>query len=421
MNAWPEVRLDDLATLSNGANFTKAAFGHGLKIIGVRDFGDRVTPSWEDVEEVATDAISSDRQLLQSGDLVFVRSNGNPALVGRCLLVTEGPPATHSAFTIRARPDQSRVDPRFLAYQMRHAHRVGRMRSATGTNITNLNQALLGGVSVRLPPMSVQRRIAWTLGSFDDLLDNNRLRIKLLEEMVQAIYREWFVQLRYPVRTPTDEVFGGDLPDGWRIASLQENGLPFSLTKPRVSPYEGRKPYLATADCKGIHELTLDTQLAFSELPSRAQHEPVLDSVWFGRMAGYQKVLLFPSTSVEVGAYAMSSGYACLACDDGWFGYVAATVMDAGFEDRKAQYATGATQVSLTDRGARSIPWLIPPAEVAKRFSRTVEPMLELLLLFRRQCAAVERARDHLLPALVTGKLDVSGLDLDAYVDALTP
>jgi type I restriction enzyme S subunit len=94
--------------------------------------------------------------------------------------------------------------------------------------------------------------------------------------------------------------------------------------------------------------------------------------------------------------------------------------MDPEFERQKAQYATGATQVSLTDKGAKSMLWLLPTDTTARLFGAVVEPQLELLVALRRLNTLLESMRDQLLPRLVTGAIDVSKLDLDALVEEST-
>ena len=86
--SWQTVRLGDIATFSNGVNFGKEAYGAGVKLIGVSDFGDKYYPDYSTLSEVIPDVVH-DRALLKPGDIVFVRSNGNKALVGRCMLLTD--------------------------------------------------------------------------------------------------------------------------------------------------------------------------------------------------------------------------------------------------------------------------------------------------------------------------------------------
>jgi type I restriction enzyme S subunit len=91
-----------------------------------------------------------------------------------------------------------------------------------GTNISNLNQDILQRLELRLPPIGTQRKIAAILSAYDDLIENNNRRIKLLEEMAQRIYREWFVDCRYPGHhdVPLRESELGRIPEGWAVRRL---------------------------------------------------------------------------------------------------------------------------------------------------------------------------------------------------------
>ena len=99
---WEKVKLGDIATFSNGINFNKTAYAKGIKLIGVSNFGDRFYPDYSQLQEVKKDIVRLE-DCLRNGDIVFVRSNGNKELVGRCMLVknpTER--VTYSGFCIRA-------------------------------------------------------------------------------------------------------------------------------------------------------------------------------------------------------------------------------------------------------------------------------------------------------------------------------
>src|SRR5205807_2409504 len=107
---WSEGRLGELATFRNGINFTKSSTGESVQIVGVRDFQNDFWAPLDNLETVTTDGTLPASDMLKENDLLFVRSNGNLELIGRCLLV--GPVAqniAHSGFTIRARMNGDRV------------------------------------------------------------------------------------------------------------------------------------------------------------------------------------------------------------------------------------------------------------------------------------------------------------------------
>lgn len=101
---WVEKRLGEMATFRNGINFTKSSKGDAIKILGVKDFRNNYWAPLGDLESVIPNGTLPESDTLMQNDLVFVRSNGNPDLIGRCVLMGEiNERITHSGFTIRAR------------------------------------------------------------------------------------------------------------------------------------------------------------------------------------------------------------------------------------------------------------------------------------------------------------------------------
>lgn len=219
---WEKVKLGDIATFSNGINFNKTAYAKGIKLIGVSNFGDRFYPDYSQLQEVKKDIVRLE-DCLRNGDIVFVRSNGNKELVGRCMLVknpTER--VTYSGFCIRARlNDTDRYDPVYFTYYFKSkAFRRAVSGTAVGANIQNLSQARLSNHECRIPSIEVQHRIADILSVYDNLIENNQRQIKLLEEAAQRLYKEWFVDLRFPGHENTKIVDG--VPEEWRKFPLEE-------------------------------------------------------------------------------------------------------------------------------------------------------------------------------------------------------
>ena len=219
---WEKVKLGDIATFSNGINFNKTAYAKGIKLIGVSNFGDRFYPDYSQLQEVKKDIVRLE-DCLRNGDIVFVRSNGNKELVGRCMLVknpTER--VTYSGFCIRARlNDTDRYDPVYFTYYFKSkAFRRAVSGTAVGANIQNLSQARLSNHECRIPSIEVQHRIADILSAYDDLIENNQKQFKLLEEVAQRLYKEWFVNLRFPGHENTKIVDG--VPEEWRKFPLEE-------------------------------------------------------------------------------------------------------------------------------------------------------------------------------------------------------
>lgn len=167
---WRDCLLGDVANFRNGLNYTQSADGREIKIVGVSDFKSRTQlDNTNDLDVIRLPGELKPSDLLETGDLLFVRSNGNKELIGRCLYfprVTED--LTFSGFTIRGRVDRASLDPHFASYLMRaSAVRNQMFLGGSGTNISNLSQEILSGIEISLPPVNEQRRIARVLSTWD--------------------------------------------------------------------------------------------------------------------------------------------------------------------------------------------------------------------------------------------------------------
>lgn len=218
--SWEKVRLGDIAEFSNGINFGKDDYGKGIKIIGVSNFGDKFSPEYDSLTEVKEEVVKSN-DYLYPGDIVFVRSNGNKELVGRCMLIdNKADKVTYSGFCIRARlKDTTKHNPTFWTYHFKNqSFRKAMAGTAVGANIQNLSQGRLADYVTTVPDYDSQVRIAQWLSVYDNLIENNKKQIKLLEEVAQRIYKEWFVNLHIPGYKNMKIVNG--VPEGWRKVGL---------------------------------------------------------------------------------------------------------------------------------------------------------------------------------------------------------
>lgn len=198
--AWPKKLLGEFAEFRNGLNYTKDNEGGGLKVINVKDFGDRLFPDYDTLGELNPAGMNLEEALLSNGDILFVRSNGNRALVGRTLLICDPPPnVSYSGFSIRMRLTNPSMRSRFCAYFFRSPlFRKALSQLGSGTNISNLSQPMLRSLVMPTPSLKAQDSIVDFISAYDDLIENNRRRIQLLEQSARLLYKEWFVHLRFP-------------------------------------------------------------------------------------------------------------------------------------------------------------------------------------------------------------------------------
>jgi type I restriction enzyme S subunit len=402
-SGWRKTKLGDIAVFRNGINYSKKNFGKGIKVINVRNFKDWSFTSYEDLDEINPSGVIRDDDLLQEGDIIFVRSNGNRALIGRSMLVREiVEPVTHSAFSIKTRFISKDADPRFFAYLFR-TPLIRKVLSAHGggTNINNLNQDILSRLEISLPSIGVQRHIASILSAYDDLIENNNHRIKILEEMAKLIYREWFVEFKAPgvkLRKATAEekkVTGKDVfPEGWEIRrfgdvvqNYDSKRIPISSMK--RAEMRGEYPYYGAAKILDyINDFIFDGKyLLVAEDGSviTPERKPVLQLV---------NCRFWPNNHTHViqGKPPVSTDYL----------YLVLSHVDI------SGYITGAAQPKITQENLNRIPVLQANDKLMHEFDTIVSPNIALIGSLENATSNLRKTRDLLLPKLVSGEVEVS-------------
>ncbi len=191
---WPLVQLGEVCSFKNGLNFTKDSTRYTVRIIGVSDFQSNLYAPVENLKEVGLDQWLSDDYLVKHGDILFVRSNGNPALVGRSLFVPEiTEPTTFSGFTIRARFHDERALPLFYAHFFKSRDFAEMIKTVgQGANIRNLSQGILDELKIPVPSIEEQKFHVAEIEAEQKLVDANHELITRFEKKIQAtLARVW--------------------------------------------------------------------------------------------------------------------------------------------------------------------------------------------------------------------------------------
>lgn len=182
---WKTKPFLECGSCKNGMNFGAGEVGVELQYLGVGDF--KSLTKIEDVTklgQVCLNKVPSEEYMLRNGDIVFVRSNGNKALVGRCLAVyPNGIPTTYSGFCVRYRKtDESLEIPYLLQVLKTESMRL--MMAGRGANIQNLNQQILGQLQIPMPPNDLQREF----GQFIEQVDNLRVEVQKSLNETQLLF-----------------------------------------------------------------------------------------------------------------------------------------------------------------------------------------------------------------------------------------
>ena len=265
---------------------------------------------------------------------------------------------------------------------------------------------------VIVPPIEVQRRMAAPLHALDGLIEKNRRRVELLEQMAQAIYREWFVRFRYPGHDDVSLVDSplGPIPEGWLNGTVDQLVRVVTAT---VAPSE-LDPDSPAVGLEHIprRQLTLTDWGTAGELGSRKSMFEA-GEVLFGKIRPYlHKVSVAPMKGI------CSTDAIVIRPSTDYWGMAVFTVASDDFIANATQTSNGTKMPRADWKVIRHFPVAVPPAPIARQFTEIAKDALDAaqqLMFANRELAAI---RDLLLPRLVTGQIDVSHLDLDGLVDA---
>lgn len=345
---------------------------------------------------------------LQPGDIVYGRRGD----IGRRALIT----TLESGWLcgtgcLRISPGRSgQADSRFLYYALGHPKTVEAIaKKAVGATMLNLNTTILREVELRLPPLGTQRRIASILGAYDDLIEVNRRRIAVLEEMARRLFEEWFVHFRFP------EATSDELPPGWSwqpmgAVCIRGNGIqtgPFGSQLHQADYSEHGIPVVMPKNIVGSR-IVVD---GVARIPERlakelGRHLMAVGDVVYGRRG-------------DIGRRAFISKR-----EDGWFCgtgclrlrpdpvrihpryFFDALGIERTLGEIRAR-AQGVTMPNLSAGVMAAVPILVPPLAVQHRYGEAVEQLSDLAANLHDADDRLAASRDLLLPRLISGDLPV--------------
>ncbi|MFG1419981.1 restriction endonuclease subunit S [Xanthobacter sp. V0B-10] len=296
---------------------------------------------------------------------------------------------------------------RFLYYSLRL--KLSEFRSiSTGAATKFLTLGILNEAQIRIPSLKIQRRIASILGAYDDLIEVNRRRIAVLEEMARGLFEEWFVRFRFPGHEvlPIEDTPDGSLPTGWSWGTASD----LLLFDPRTRvPREGEKPFIPMGHLDTSTSLIAEPETRDGNSGSKFQNGDTL----FARI----------TPCLENGKTGLVRN---LPGPDGvGFGSTEFIVMRGGragpaftyclsrlpaFRDHARMSMSGASgrQRARTDSVADFVIAIPPMNNLFDLFEKAAWPMLELVGQIGSSNERLAASRDLLLPRLISGQLSVA-------------
>jgi len=284
-----------------------------------------------------------------------------------------------------------------------------------GSAVPSLSTEVLNKIEVSLPPLETQKRIASILSAYDDLIENNLKRIKLLEETAQNIYKEWFVNFRFPNYEHTEFDAESGLPVGWEKNKLEEvaqliHGYAFDAKRFTEEPTAVMVLRMGNFKEKGGLQLDKNVKYISKEYDFRDKFKlfagdliiVLSDVTRDGRIIG--NVGILPDYGIE---YALNQRVAKLECENKIKTYLYCALNSFDFKEHCKPRANGATVLNLKSIDVNEYKIILPPESIIESFSAIINPLLKIMENLDLQNQKLKEARDILLPRLMNRTIEV--------------
>ncbi len=345
------------------------------------------------------------------GEVAQLRTNEKVALAQRVILL---------------RGKSHVIDQAYYFQALKSPYVQGELKSKScGTTVLGIKQPDLRNVRIPYPPLPTQRKIAAILSAYDDLIENNQRRIKILGEMAQNLYSEWFVRFRFPGHEKVKMVDSslGRIPEGWYAGKLNDILITIesgSRPKGGINAVEREIPSIGAENILGLGKYDY-------------LKEKYVSKDFFNRMGrGHIKdrdVLLYKD-GAQIGRKAIfGNGFPHSVCcinehvfilrvnnqisQSYLYFWLDQPEMTQNIKNLNANSA----QPGINQVGVKGLPILIPTKEIIVKFDELCEPLLSELFLLAKENNILRKTRDLLLPRLISGELEVSDMDIETGDD----
>ena len=398
---WKEVRLGEVADVQTGpfgSQLHKENYvNKGTPIVTVEHLGNKWFTSQNLPMVSDEDKLRLAKYCSQEGDVIFSRVGS----VDRCSYVSkEYSGWLFSGRCLRVRP-RSGINPEYLYYFLTNEGTKQYIRNiAVGATMPSINTKLLNEVPITIPSLDDQRRIASILSSLDRKIElNNKINADL-EEMAQAIFKNWFVDFEPFKDGKFVDSELGMIPEGWKVGTLGD------ITKNKSAKVKERN------DVKVLSPVTTG-ELVLSE-------EYFTKQVFSSSIAKYKIVnkgdFAYNPARVNIGSLGrnefdfdgcVSPVYVVFSVLDGYENYFDLFRKTDFFKDSVASLAIGGVRQSLSYDDLSSIEVIIPSENAVEEFNNLYNQMKKTIKANKLESSRLSLLRDTLLPRLMSGELEV--------------
>lgn len=409
-----KVKMDDICDFFNGGAWSdKEYVVSGLPVLKVSNCKN----SGFQIEDINYLPITSkekySKNKLYKGDVIIATVGSHPNLVesaaGRSCVVNslvDGFYLNQNAVCLRTK-DSDILDQGYLGYLCKE-RRFQHFIQNKGRGAANQMRISIGGIKeyeFDLPDIDIQRKIASILTAYDALIENNQKQIKLLEEAAQRLYKEWFVDLRFPGHDEVEIVDG--VPVGWDKTTMDKicDSVGGGTPSTKVEDYyrDGNIKWVTPTD------ITRNDGLILLDTEKKITQEGLKNSS--AKMVPPNTILMTSRASVGyfgICEYEVCTNQGFISCipnQENYRWYLLYNLLNRVDEIR--QKASGSTFLEISKRAFRELIILKPNDKVLDAFDTEIISLLQQMKVLKKQIVLLQNCRDSLLPKLMSGKIEV--------------
>lgn len=356
----------------------------------------------------AIDASKVNKYLVHDGDVLIARTG---ATTGYNLVVDDSfKNYVFASYLIRFNYDRKKLHPRYLKYVLKSPSWYGFVNNYIGGSAQpGMNARVFGKYYLPYTDFSTQQKIASILSAYDSLIENNKKRIKLLEQMAEDLYKEWFVRFRFPGHETAE--FEGGVPKGWKKVEL--NSILSKITtglNPRKNFVLGQgSNYYVTIKNMSDNTIFLDEKCdkiddeAITIINKRSDLQT--GDILFSGIGTIGRVYLIdiPTHNWNVS----ESVFTLRANNQISKEYLYSLLLSNDFQNYCQLHSQGAAQLGIRMAELKSFKFALPDERIIKLFTDKITHLLQFVSSLRRNNRLLTTQRDILLPRLMSGKLSI--------------
>lgn len=284
---------------------------------------------------------------------------------------------------------------------------------ASGTRQRNLSPEKIYDIKVKIPDIITQRKIGKLLYNIETMINCNVKISDKIENILRLAYNRWFLQYEFPNEDGKPYFSNGgkmvwnnkmksDIPLNWHVENLYSNTLT-NIISPGVDNFD-KKNYLATSNVNG-NTITDGKWITFESRESRANMQPIFDSVWFAKLKNSIKhISLSNKSSWFIDKYILSTGFLGLECKKS-LSYIHCFINSNFFEIKKDSLSHGATQEGINNDDLKSFNFIVPTDEVLEKFEDKFYKYIIFINNLERENQNLLSLKNFLLPLLMNGQI----------------